>query len=134
MSKCPLIQEIEKETMKKKPGIFHVGDTVCVHIRILEGDKERIQKFTGTVIARSGSGISETFSLHRVAHGEGVERVFPLHSPLIAKIEVAKEGHVRRSKLYYLRGTSGKASKVKGRLKARVRVEEEVTSEASAEA
>ncbi len=134
MSKCPLIQEIEKEAMKKKPGIFHVGDTVCVHLRILEGEKERIQKFTGTVIARSGAGLSETFSLHRVAHGEGVERVFPLHSPLIAKIEVAKEGHVRRSKLYYLRGTSGKASKVKGRLKARVRVEEETAPEASVEA
>jgi large subunit ribosomal protein L19 len=90
-----------------------------VHTRIIEGDKERIQAFTGTVIAKKGCGLSETFSLHRVAYGEGMERVFMLHSPRIAKIEVMKEGHVRRSKLYYLRGTSGKASKVKGRFTAR---------------
>jgi large subunit ribosomal protein L19 len=75
-----------------------------------------VQIFTGTVIARKGSGLSETFSVHRVAYGEGMERVFPLHSPRIAKIEVVKEGDVRRAKLYYLRGTSGKASKVKGRI------------------
>src|SRR4029078_5290716 len=84
--------------------------------RIIEGQKERIQVFTGTVIARKGTGASETFSVHRVAYGEGMERVFPLHSPRIAKIEVMKEGDVRRSKLYYLRGTSGKKSKVKGRI------------------
>jgi large subunit ribosomal protein L19 len=121
MSKHPIIQKLEKKSMKKAPGDFHVGDTVRVHIRILEGEKERIQVFQGTVIAKSGTGISETFSLHRVAYGEGMERVFPLHSPLIAKIEVVKEGHVRRGKLYYLRGTSGKAAKVKGRLKARAK-------------
>lgn len=111
--------------MKKNPGQFNVGDTVKVHTRIIEGEKERIQVFTGTVIARKGTGISETFSVHRVAYGEGMERVFPLHSPRIAKIEVLKEGHVRRGKLYYLRGTSGKAAKIKGRKGMRTRLEEE---------
>lgn len=136
MSKDSVIQKMEEKAMKKNPGVFHVGDTICVHTRILEGDKERIQKFTGTVIARSGTGVSETFSLHRVAYGEGMERVFPLHSPLIGKIEVVKEGQVRRGKLYYLRGTSGKAAKVKGRLKARAKVEEvvETAPEVSSEA
>lgn len=119
MSKPQIIQNLEKKQMKKNAGSFRVGDTVRVHTRIIEGEKERIQIFTGTVIARKGTGLSETFSVHRVAYGEGMERVFPLHSPRIAKIEVVKEGHVRRGKLYYLRGTSGKASKVKGRIVAR---------------
>src|ERR1700732_3512831 len=114
MSRHQIIQKLEKKQMKKNPGDFRVGDTVRVHTRIIEGEKERIQIFTGTVIARKGTGLSETFSVHRVAYGEGMERVFPLHSPRIAKIEIVKEGHVRRAKLYYLRGTSGKASKVKG--------------------
>jgi large subunit ribosomal protein L19 len=116
MSKSPVIQKLENEQMKKKVPNFRIGDTVRIHTRIIEGEKERIQIFTGTVIARKGSGLSETFSVHRVAYGEGMERVFPLHSPRIAKIEVIKEGDVRRSKLYYLRGTSGKKSKVKGRI------------------
>lgn len=116
MSKAAIIQKIEKQQMKKKVLSFEVGDTIRVHTRIIEGDKERIQMFTGTVIARTGSGISETFSLHRVAYGEGMERVFPLHSPSIAKLELIKHGEVRRAKLYYLRGASGKAAKVKGRL------------------
>lgn len=119
MSKSAIIQKLEKQQMKKNLPIFHIGDTVRVHIRIIEGDKERTQVFTGTVIARKGSGLSETFSVHRVAYGEGMERVFMLHSPRIAKIEIMKEGDVRRSKLYYLRGTSGKKAKVKGRLGAR---------------
>lgn len=114
MSKAAIIQKLEKEQLKKNPGRFAVGDTVKVHTRIIDGDKERIQVFTGTVIARKGTGLSETFSVHRVAYGEGMERVFMLHSPRIAKIEVIKEGDVRRAKLYYLRGTSGKKSKVKG--------------------
>ena len=118
-SKHRVIQELEKTQMKKEIPAFRIGDTVRVHTRIIEGEKERIQIFTGTVIARKGSGLSETFSVHRVAYGEGMERVFPLHSPRIAKIEVAKEGHVRRGKLYYLRGTAGKASKVKGRFTQR---------------
>src|ERR1700722_16311321 len=119
MSKSPVMEKLESKQLKKEISSFRVGDTVRVHTRIIEGEKERIQVFTGTVIARKGSGLSETFSLHRVAYGEGMERVFLLHSPRIAKIEVIKEGKVRRSKLYYLRGTSGKKSKVKGRVGAR---------------
>lgn len=119
MSKSAIIEKLEKQQLKKEIPSFYVGDTVRVHTRIIEGDKERVQVFTGTVIARKGTGLSETFSVHRVAYGEGMERVFLLHSPRIAKIEVTKEGHVRRSKLYYLRGTSGKKAKVKGRLTAR---------------
>lgn len=116
MSKLAVIQKLEAKQLKKNVSNFRIGDTVRVHTRIIEGEKERIQIFTGTVIARKGSGVSETFSVHRVAYGEGMERVFLLNSPRIAKIEVIKEGDVRRSKLYYLRGTSGKASKVKGRI------------------
>lgn len=119
MSRTTVLEKLEKKQLKWNEGNFHVGDTVRVHIRIVEGEKERVQVFTGTVIARKGTGASETFSVHRVAYSEGMERVFPLHSPSIAKIEVVKEGDVRRGKLYYLRGTSGKASKVKGRLGAR---------------
>jgi large subunit ribosomal protein L19 len=119
MSRSAIIEKLQNEQMKKDITPFRIGDTVRVHIRIIEGDKERTQVFAGTVIARKGQGLSETFSVHRVAYGEGMERVFMLHSPRIAKIEVIKEGDVRRSKLYYLRGTSGKASKVKGRLGVR---------------
>jgi large subunit ribosomal protein L19 len=121
MSKPAIIQKLEKEQLKNKVTSFNVGDTVSVHTRIIEGEKERVQVFTGTVIARKGYGTSETFSVHRVAYGEGMERVFLLHSPRIAKIEVIKEGQVRRSKLYYLRRTSGKASKVKGRVGGKAR-------------
>ena len=116
MSKPAIIKNIESKQLKSDTGFFCVGDSVRVHTRIIEGEKERIQVFAGTVIARKGTGISETFSVHRVAYGEGMERVFLIHSPRITKIEVVKEGHVRRAKLYYLRGTSGKKSKVKGRI------------------
>jgi large subunit ribosomal protein L19 len=126
MSRPAIIQKLESQQLKKNIPTFRIGDTVRVHLRIIEGDKERLQVFTGTVIARKGSGLSETFSVHRVAYGEGMERVFMLHSPRIAKIEVIKEGHVRRGKLYYLRGTSGKAAKVKGRFGARREAEVEV--------
>jgi large subunit ribosomal protein L19 len=112
MKQCQVIQEIEAAQIKQNLPDFSIGDTVCIHQRIIEGDKERIQQFTGTVIARRGGGISETFSLYRFSHGSGVERVFLLNSPKIAKIEVLRSGKVRKSKLYYLRGTSGKASKV----------------------
>lgn len=118
MSRSKILQQLESKSLKKDIPDFRVGDTIQVHTRIIEGQKERIQMFTGTVIARKGSGLSETFTLHRVAYGEGMERVFCLHSPRIAKIEVMREGKVRRAKLYYLRGTSGKASKVKGRIGA----------------
>ena len=116
MSKHRLIQEIEQKTMRKDAPDFRIGDTVTVRLRIVEeGGKERQQAFTGTVIARTGSGLSETFSLHRFAYGEGMERVFYLHSPLVASIEVVRKGAVRRSKLYYLRGKSGKAARVRER-------------------
>jgi len=129
MSKLAVVQKLENKQLKKNIAPFRIGDTVRVHTRIIEGEKERIQVFTGTVIARKGSGLSETFSVHRVAYGEGMERVFLIHSPRIAKIEVMKEGHVRRSKLYYLRGTSGKASKVKRRLRVRSSESEERVAE-----
>jgi large subunit ribosomal protein L19 len=119
MSKIAIMEKLEAKQQKRKVEEFRIGDTVRVHTRIIEGEKERIQVFTGTVIARKGSGASETFSVHRVAYGEGMERVFLVHSPRIAKIEVVKEGRVRRSKLYYLRGTSGKAAKVKRRIGSR---------------
>lgn len=113
MKQCQVIEKIEASQKKKSLPSFRVGDTVNVHMRIIEGEKERIQMFSGTVIARRGSGLSATFSLYRFSYGAGVERVFLVNSPKIAKIEVAKMGKVRKSKLYYLRGSSGKASKVK---------------------
>lgn len=130
MSKDALIQKLEQAQQKSDICDFRVGDTIRVHTRIIEGEKERVQVFAGTVIARKGTGLSETFSLHRVAYGEGMERVFLLHSPRIAKIELVQEGAVRRSKLYYLRGTSGKASKVKTRYrKTTKKAEPAATSE-----
>ncbi|CCB86827.1 MULTISPECIES: 50S ribosomal protein L19 [Parachlamydia] len=116
MSKRALISKLEESQLKKDVTPFRVGDTVRVHIRIIEGQKERTQIFTGTVISRNGGGVAETFTVHRIAYGEGMQRVFPLNSPRISKIEVIKEGDVRRAKLYYLIGTSGKASKVKGKV------------------
>lgn len=113
MKQCQVIEKIEASQKKKSLPSFRVGDTVNVHMRIIEGEKERIQMFSGTVIARRGSGLSATFSLYRFSYGAGVERVFLVNSPKIAKIEVAKMEKVRKSKLYYLRGSSGKASKVK---------------------
>ncbi len=107
------IQQIEAEHLKKNIPAFRVGDTINVHMRIIEGDKERIQMFSGTVIARKGGGLSETMSLYRFSYGAGIERVFMVHSPKISKIEVTKRGKVRKSKLYYIRGASGRASKIK---------------------
>lgn len=115
MSRTKILENVEKRQLKADVPAFSIGDTVRVHTRIIEGEKERIQMFTGTVIARKGTGLSETFSLHRIAFGEGMERVFLLHSPRVAKIDVVKKGHVRRSKLYYLRGATGKAAKVRGK-------------------
>jgi large subunit ribosomal protein L19 len=116
MSQDALLEQIEAEQLKKDIPHFNVGDTVKVHIRIIEGEKERIQVFTGTVIARKGSGLSETFSMYRIAYGTRMERVFSLHSPRISKIEVIRSGKVRRAKLYYLRGATGKAAKVKEKI------------------
>jgi len=111
-----LLEAFERSQMKEEIPPFRVGDTLKVHVRIIEGEKERVQPFAGVVIARKGSGLSETVSLYRVAYKSGMERVFPLHSPRIVKIEVIRLGRVRRAKLYYLRGVQGKAAKVKERI------------------
>ena len=99
--------------IKENKPQFEVGDTVRVSVRIKEGDKERIQAFEGTVIAKKHGGIAETFTVRRVAHGVGIERVFPIHSPAVASVDVVRRGKVRRAKLYYLRDRVGKAAKVK---------------------
>lgn len=112
--KAELLDKIDGEQRREKEAPnFGPGDTVKVHVSIKEGDKRRIQLFTGTVIARKGGGATETFTVRRVSHGEGVERVFPLHSPNVKKIEVPRRGRVRRAKLYYLRGLSGKKARLK---------------------
>jgi large subunit ribosomal protein L19 len=110
-----LIDAVEKTCLKGKVPYFEIGDTVDVHCRILEGEKQRIQVFSGVVIARSGSGTREMFSVRRIVQGEGVERKFPLHSPRIAKVVVKRAGVVRRAKLYYLRDRVGKAVRLKER-------------------
>lgn len=101
------------ECLKENAPQFSIGDTVKVHVKIKEGDRERIQVFEGTVIARKHSGVSETFTVRRVSYGVGVERVFPVHSPNIDKLEIVRKGKVRRGKLYYLRNRVGKSAKVK---------------------
>lgn len=110
-----ILNLVEKSSLRGEVPVFKVGDTVDVHTRILEGEKERIQIFNGTVIARAGSGSRETFTVRRIVAGEGVERKFPLHSPKIAKIEVKRSGVVRRAKLYYLRERVGKAVRLRER-------------------
>lgn len=107
---------IAQDSLKAEAPQFNVGDTVKVHVRIVEGDKFRIQIFEGTVIAKKHGGVSETFTVRRVAHGCGIERVFPLHSPTVEKVEIVREGKVRRVKLYYLRDRVGKAAKVKSKI------------------
>ena len=108
-----LIDQIEKENLKKDVPSFNVGDTVKVYVKVVEGDKERLQAYEGTVIARKNGSIRETFTVRRLSYGVGVERTFPLHSPRIDKIEVVRKGKVRRAKLYYLRERTGKSAKVK---------------------
>lgn len=143
-----IIQKIEQEQMKSQVADFRVGDTVRVHTRVVEGDKERIQIFSGIVIGRKGSGINAAFTVRRISYGEGVERVFPVHSPRIAKIEVETPGYVRRAKLNYLRERKGKSamsvrkrttsantkpapkSKKRGRSKNRAKAAAEATAEA----
>ena len=104
----PIITKIEQEQMKKDLPDFRPGDTVKVHTRVIEGDKERIQIFAGIVISRRGSSLNEAFTVRKISYGEGVERVFPLHSPKVATIEVTKAGKVRRARLHYLRSRKGK--------------------------
>ncbi|MCX8052578.1 MAG: 50S ribosomal protein L19 [Armatimonadetes bacterium] len=114
-----LIEQIEFEQLRVDTPEFGPGDTVRVHTRVIEGGKERIQVFEGTVIGKKGGGVRESFTVRKISHGIGVERTFMLHSPRIAKIEVVRKGSVRRAKLYYLRQRVGKATKVKERQDAR---------------
>jgi large subunit ribosomal protein L19 len=105
-----IIEKINNSQLKTGRDVFGVGDTVCVHTIVKEGDKERVQKFTGVVIGRRGTAINSSFTVRRISYGEGVERVFPLHSPRISKITVENKGSVRRAKLNYLRNRTGKAA------------------------
>lgn len=111
-----LIKAFTNEQLKKELPNVKVGDTIRVHNKIKEGTRERVQLFEGTVIAKHGGGISETFTVRRVAYGVGVEKTFPIHSPNVEKVDVIRHGKVRRAKLYYLRDRVGKASKVKERI------------------
>ncbi len=108
-----LLKALESEQLREDVTEFSVGDRVRVHVKVVEGEKERIQAFEGTVIARKHGGVSETFTVRRVSYGEGMERIFPLHSPNIDKIEILTKGVVRRAKLYYLRDRSGKGSRIR---------------------
>ena len=108
-----LIKSIEKAQMRDDRPDFHVGDTVRVFVKVVEGARERLQAFEGTVIARNGGSSRETFTVRRVSYGIGVERTFPVHSPRVDRIEVVRKGKVRRAKLYYLRGLQGKAARIK---------------------
>ena len=110
------LKAIAAGSVKETTPKFNVGDTVKVSVNIREGERERIQVFEGTIIARKGSGVSETFTVRRVSYGVGIERVFPVNSPNVAKVELVRTGKVRRSKLYYLRDRVGKAAKVKERI------------------
>ncbi len=112
MNKLDLVKKMQVRTDLPK---FKPGDRINVHFRVIEGDKERIQQFEGDVISIRGSGIDQTFTVRKISDGVGVERIFPMHSPRIAKIEVVREGKVRRAKLYYLRKLSGKAAKIKSK-------------------
>ena len=107
---------IAQDSLKAEVPSFEVGDSVRVHVKIKEGDRERIQVFEGTVIAKKHGGVAETFTVRRVSYGVGVERVFPVHSPNVASVELIRSGKVRRSKLYYLRDRVGKAAKVKQKI------------------
>ena len=108
-----LMQAFNNKNLKAEPPVAEVGDTVRVHVHIKEGNRERIQVFEGTVIAKKHGGIEETFTVRRVSYGVGVEKVFPVHSPSVEKIELVRHGKVRRAKLYYLRDRVGKAAKIK---------------------
>lgn len=118
-----LVNAVEEGYKKDVPS-FNVGDAVKVHVKVVEGDKERIQPFEGVVISRSGSGIRETFMVRKVSFGIGVERIFPVHSPAIEKIDILKKGSVRRAKLYYLRTKKGKAAKIKEKEREKILVEQ----------
>ncbi|MDR1521432.1 MAG: 50S ribosomal protein L19 [Streptococcaceae bacterium] len=109
----PLIESLTKEQLRTDIPSFYPGDTICVHAKVVEGNRERIQIFEGVVIKRRGCGISETYTVRKISNGVGVERTFPLHTPRVAKIKVIRYGKVRRAKLYYLRALHGKAARIK---------------------
>ncbi len=115
----PIVERIGNESMKENMAEFSIGDSVRVHVKIREGDKERIQVFPGVVIARDGGGGTETFTVRRISHGVGVERVFPVHSPYVEKIEVTRSAHVRRAKLYYQRNLTGKKARLKEKISSK---------------
>ena len=115
-AKMDLLKAFTNEQLKENAPVLNVGDTVKIHNKIKEGNRERIQMFEGTIIAKNGGGISETFTVRRVASGVGVEKTFPVHSPNVEKVEIIRRGKVRRAKLYYLRDRVGKSSKVKEQL------------------
>jgi large subunit ribosomal protein L19 len=115
MNRAKLIAIAEQKDLKAEKPQFEIGDNVTVHVRIKEGNKERLQPFSGTVIARQGRGVAETFTVRRIVENEGVERVFPVHSPTVARIEVARHGVVNRAKLYFLRKRVGKATRLRER-------------------
>jgi large subunit ribosomal protein L19 len=110
-----ILDLLEEESRKATIPLFKAGDTVRVHVRVVEGEKERIQVFEGVVIARKGGSNRETFTVRKISYGTGVERIFPMHSPMIDKIEVVRAGRVRRAKLYYLRGKKGRAARIRER-------------------
>ena len=110
-----LLEKVVAANKKKTAPDFEVGDMVAVEVKIREGGKERIQTYTGTVVARKGGGSTETFTVRRVSHGVGVERVFPVHSPCVVAVKVERRGRARRAKLYYLRGLTGKKAKLRSR-------------------
>lgn len=116
-----IVSRIGNESIKADVPDFKVGDTLNVHVKIREGEKERIQMFTGVVIARDGSGGTETFTVRRVSHGVGVERVFPVHSPYVEKIDVVRSAYVRRAKLYYQRALTGKKARLKEKIVAKTK-------------
>lgn len=111
-----IIDEINAEQMEKKVPAFSTGDTVVVQVRVKEGNRERLQAFEGVVIAKRNRGLNSAFTVRKISHGEGVERVFQTYSPLVADIEVKRRGDVRRAKLYYLRGLTGRAARIKEKL------------------
>lgn len=114
--KTALLEKVEQSQLKEKAPEFSVGDSVRVHVKIKEGEKERIQIYAGLVIARDGGGANETFTVRRISYGEGVERVFPVHSPYVVKVDVDRRGKTRRAKLYYLRTRTSKQSRLKERV------------------
>jgi large subunit ribosomal protein L19 len=120
MKQNKIVEEYVAPSLKKNIPDFKVGDTVRVHTKIIEGDKERVQIFTGTVIARKGAGVSETFKLHRSAYGVSMQRDFPIHSPRVQKIEVERSGKTRKAKLYYLTKAKGKAARIEENIDARI--------------